>query len=78
MKDKIDAREAEKIQSAITALQETLKNENATKEEIEAKVKALTEASHKLAEAMYKKDENAQGGGAQNKKDDDVIDAEVE
>lgn len=78
MKDKIDASEAEKIQSAITALQETLKNENATKEEIEAKVKALTEASHKLAEAMYKKDENAQGGGAQNKNDDDVIDAEVE
>ena len=77
MKDKIDASEVEKIQSAITALQETLKNENATKEEIEAKVKALTEASHKLAEAMYKKDENAQGG-AQNKKDDDVIDAEVE
>lgn len=78
MKDKIDASEAEKIQSAITALQETLKNENATKEEIEAKVKSLTEASHKLAEAMYKKDENAQGGGTQNKKDDDVIDAEVE
>lgn len=77
MKDKIDASEAERIQAAITALQETLKNENATKEEIEAKVKALTEASHKLAEAMYKKDENAQGG-AQNKKDDDVIDAEVE
>ncbi|WP_297579052.1 molecular chaperone DnaK [uncultured Helicobacter sp.] len=77
MKDKIDASEAEGIQAAITALQEALKNENATKEEIEAKVKALTEASHKLAEAMYKKDENAQGG-AQNKKDDDVIDAEVE
>lgn len=55
MKDKIDASEAERIQAAITALQETLKNENATKEEIEAKVKALTEASHKLAEAMYKK-----------------------
>ncbi len=77
MKDKIDASEAEKIQAAISALQETLKNENATKEEIDAKVKALTEASHKLAEAMYKKDENAQGG-TQNKKDDDVIDAEVE
>ncbi|TLD87881.1 molecular chaperone DnaK [Helicobacter sp. MIT 05-5294] len=77
MKDKIDASEAEKIQAAISSLQETLKNENATKEEIDAKVKALTEASHKLAEAMYKKDENAQGG-AQSKKDDDVIDAEVE
>ena len=77
MKDKIDASEAEKIQAAISALQETLKNENVSKEEIDAKVKALTEASHKLAEAMYKKDENAQGG-TQNKKDDDVIDAEVE
>ena len=78
MKDKIESTEAEKIQSAINTLKDVLKNDNATKEEIEAKVKELTEVSHKLAEAMYKKDENAQGGGAQNKKDDDVIDAEVE
>ncbi|TLD83475.1 molecular chaperone DnaK [Helicobacter sp. MIT 11-5569] len=80
MKDKIDTNEAEKIQNAINALQETLKNENASKEEIDAKVKELTEASHKLAEAMYKKDDNGQNPNAQsnNKKDDDVIDAEVE
>ncbi|WP_279144843.1 molecular chaperone DnaK [Helicobacter pullorum] len=80
MKDKIDSSEAEKIQNAINELQETLKNENASKEEIEAKVKTLTEASHKLAEAMYQKDQNVQGNTAQsnNKKDDDVIDAEVE
>ena len=80
MKDKIDSSEAEKIQKAINELQETLKNENASKEEIEAKVKTLTEASHKLAEAIYQKDQNAQGNTAQsnNKKDDDVIDAEVE
>ena len=80
MKDKIDSSEAEKIQNAINELQETLKNENASKEEIEAKVKTLTEASHKLAEAMYQKDQNAQGNTTQsnNKKDDDVIDAEVE
>lgn len=80
MKDKIDSSEAEKIQNAINELQETLKNENASKEEIEAKVKTLTEASHKLAEAIYQKDQNAQGNTAQsnNKKDDDVIDAEVE
>ena len=44
-----------------------------------AKPLALTEVSHKLAEAMYQKDQNAQGGATQqNKKDDDVIDAEVE
>ncbi|MCL9819562.1 molecular chaperone DnaK [Helicobacter colisuis] len=79
MKEKIDSSEAEKIQNAINDLQTTLKNENASKEEIEQKVKALTGVSHKLAEAMYQKDQNAQGGATQqNKKDDDVIDAEVE
>ncbi|MCI5969023.1 molecular chaperone DnaK [Helicobacter sp.] len=79
MKDKIDASESEKIQNAINALQETLKNENASKEEIDAKVKELTEASHKLAEAMYKKeDKQNPNTQANNKKDDDVIDAEVE
>lgn len=80
MKDKIDTAEAEKIQNAISALQETLKNDNATKAEIEAKIKDLTEVSHKLAEAMYQKDNPNQQANPQNnkKKDDDVIDAEVE
>ncbi len=80
MKDKIDTAEAEKIQNAISALQETLKNDNATKAEIEAKIKELTEVSHKLAEAMYQKDNLNQQANPQNnkKKDDDVIDAEVE
>jgi len=58
--------------------------ENASKEQIEEKLKALTEASHKLAEAMYKKEGGEAGAaGAQpnqkaKKDDDDVIDAEVE
>ena len=59
-----------------------LKNDDATKDQIDEKVKVLTEASHKLAEAMYKKQQEEQGGAAQGggKKadDDDVIDAEVE
>lgn len=79
LKDKLDASEVEKIQKALDDLKETLKNENASKEEIDTKLKALTEASHKLAEAMYAKeggDQNAQAN--KNKKDDDVIDAEVE
>ncbi len=80
--DKIDAGEKEKIESAIKDLQETLKDENATKEQIEEKVKVLTEASHKLAEAAYAKEggaQSAQSGGTEAKKDDDdVIDAEVE
>lgn len=81
MKDKIDSSEAEKIQNAINALQEVLKNENATKVEIETKIKELTEVSHKLAEAMYKtngQETPRPGQGQNNKRDDDIIDAEVE
>ncbi|MEW6551466.1 MAG: molecular chaperone DnaK [Campylobacterota bacterium] len=79
----VSADEEKAIIDAGAELEEVLKNENATKEEIDAKVTALTTASHKLAEAMYKKE---QGGGCADgscntgakKKDDDVIDAEVE
>ncbi len=82
--DKVDASEKAKVQAALDALKETLKNENVTKEQIDEKVKALSEVSHKLAEAMYKKDEGAAGAGANSQSggskpaDDDVIDAEVE
>ncbi len=81
MGDSLDADEKAKIQAAITDLQEVLKDENATKEQIEEKVKALTEASHKMAEQMYKKEQGGEAGEAnQNAKkdDDDVIDAEIE
>lgn len=64
------------IQKALDDLKETLKNENASKDEIDSKIKALNDVSHKLAEAMYaKKDDDKK---ADSKKDDDVIDAEVE
>lgn len=65
------------IQKAIDALKETLKNENASKEEIDAKLKELNDVSHKLAEAMYSK-KDGENKGDKAKKDDDVIDAEVE
>jgi molecular chaperone DnaK len=80
MGEKIEAEDKEKIESAVNELKETLKDENATKEQIDEKVKALTEVSHKLAEAMYKKDEGGENAEAKKKKkdDDDVIDAEVE
>lgn len=65
------------IQKAIDALKETLKNENASKEEIDAKLKELNDVSHKLAEAMYAK-KDGENKGDKAKKDDDVIDAEVE
>ena len=76
--------EAEKkaVIDAAADLEETLKDENATKEQIEEKLKTLTDKSHKLAEAMYKKEQGEQAGAQPNQKtkkdDDDVIDAEVE
>lgn len=76
--DKISDEDKANIQKALDELKEVLKNENATKEEIEAKTKALSDVSHKLAENMYKKDENANESKDKKKKDDDVIDAEVE
>lgn len=81
LKDKLEVSEADKIQIALDELKNVLKNDDTTKDEIDAKVKALTEVSHKLAEAMYSKDGNAQNTNSNrnnNKKDDDVIDAEVE
>lgn len=81
MGDAISAEEKAKIETELKALKDVLANESATKEEIDAKVKSLSEASHKLAEAMYKKDEKNEGAAGEkptSKKDDDVIDAEVE
>lgn len=77
--ENFDAGEKANIESAISDLETTLKDDNATKDEIEAKVKALTEKSHKLAEALYAKEQGgAAAGGSSAPKDDDVIDAEVE
>ncbi|MBN2782282.1 MAG: molecular chaperone DnaK [Campylobacterales bacterium] len=83
MGDKVDASEKAKIENAITELKDTLKNNDATKEQIEEKLKALTEASHKVTEEMYKQQaggEQPQGSADAKKKkdDDDVIDAEIE
>ncbi|OUT13167.1 molecular chaperone DnaK [Campylobacter concisus] len=76
--EKVPAEDRSNIEAALNDLKEVLKDENSSKEQIDAKVEALSKASHKLAEAMYKKDENAGANGENNKKDDDVIDAEVE
>ncbi|WP_103596716.1 molecular chaperone DnaK [Campylobacter concisus] len=75
--EKVPAEDRSNIEAALNDLKDVLKDENSSKEQIDAKVEALSKASHKLAEAMYKKDENAGTNGG-NKKDDDVIDAEVE
>ena len=76
--ENFDAAEKEGIEAAIKDLEETLKDDSATKEQIEEKVKVLTEKSHKLAEAMYAKEKGDANPEAKKADDDDVIDAEVE
>lgn len=76
--DALSAEDKANIQKAIDELKEVLKNENASKDEIETKIKALNDVSHKLAEAMYAKKDGESKGNESPKKDDDVIDAEVE
>ncbi len=73
-KTNLNENDANEIQNAINALKDCIKNDNATKAELEDKTKALVQAAQKLSEAMANKNNAEQP----KKKDDDVIDAEVE
>jgi len=88
--DKLDAGEKEKIEKAISEMEEALKGED--KAAIDAKNTALMEASQKLGEKMYadmQADQGAQAAAAQagaaegasaggaKPQDDNVVDAEV-
>ncbi|MGL2860880.1 Hsp70 family protein, partial [Helicobacter pylori] len=73
-KANLNENDANEIQNAINALKDCVKNDNATKAELEDKTKALAQAAQKLGEAMTNKNNAEQP----KKKDDDVIDAEVE
>lgn len=78
MGEKIPSDVRGNIESALNELKEVLKDENATKETISSKVETLS----KMAEDMYKaaanNEQNANKAQGDNKKADDVIDAEVE
>ncbi len=73
-KTNLNENDANEIQNAINALKDCIKNDNATKIELEDKTKLLAQAAQKLGEAMANKNNAEQP----KKKDDDVIDAEVE
>ncbi|GAA8943683.1 molecular chaperone DnaK [Helicobacter pylori] len=73
-KANLNENDANEIQNAINALKDCIKNDNATKAELEDKTKLLAQAAQKLGEAMANKNNAEQP----KKKDDDVIDAEVE
>ncbi len=80
--DKIGADEKTGIENAIKEVEEALKGSD--KEAIETATKALSEASHKLAEKMYAQQQPEGGGAPQpeaasGKPDDgNVVDAEFE
>ncbi len=81
--DKVEADEKTKIESAIAALKEVMKQDDI--DAIEAKTKDLTDASSKLAERMYAAagDNQAAGDAGAQQNDtqsagDNVVDAEFE
>jgi molecular chaperone DnaK len=80
--DKATEEETAGIEAAAVALEEALKSDN--KEEIEANIQALTEASSGLAQRMYEEQAAAAGAAgeagaqAQAAPEDDVVDADFE
>ncbi len=76
--DKVEAGLKTEVEAAIEALEATLKDESASKEQIEEKINTLNTLNQKLAEQAAAAQ---QAGGEQAEakpEDDDVIDAEVE
>ncbi|MBE3949270.1 Hsp70 family protein, partial [Vibrio parahaemolyticus] len=77
--DALPAEEKEKIETAISELEEARKGED--KEAIDAKVQALMTAAQKLMEIAQQQAQAQQAQGADagaQSKDDDVVDAEFE
>ncbi len=79
--DKLAAADKERIEAAIKEVEAATRSDD--KEEIERKTQALMEASHKLAEQMYKAAREAgageaPGGEARRAEKDNVVDAEFE
>jgi molecular chaperone DnaK len=79
--EKVEASLKAAVEKTVAELEELLKNESATKEQIESKVNELNAHNEKLAQQAAQAQQAGGGaeGGAQSKPgDDDVIDAEVE
>ncbi|WP_456459085.1 molecular chaperone DnaK [Nitratifractor sp.] len=78
--EKVEAGLKAAAEKTVAELEELLKNENATKEQIEAKVNELNAHNEKLTQQAAQAQAGGEQGSAQQQKpsDDDVIDAEVE
>ena len=77
-KDKVEDSERESIENGIQELEEALKGDD--KEAIDAKVKALSEASAPLAQRMYEEEAKNNEASQQDapNSDSDVVDADFE
>ena len=79
--EKVEASLKATIEKVISELEALIKDENATKEQIEAKVNELNTHNQTLAQQAAAANQGGAQAGAQGsakKDDDDVIDAEVE
>ncbi|MCK5783952.1 MAG: Hsp70 family protein, partial [Desulfobacterales bacterium] len=87
MGDKVDDETKTKIDGAVSNLKAAMENDDP--EEIKKLTEELTQASHKLAEAMYQQasaegaqgapgEEDAESQAGANPADDDVVDADFE
>ncbi len=88
--DKVDANIKTEIEEKVKELKSVLENKDASVDDIKAKTEALTQSAMKLGEAMYKAQAeaanatganagtgtNAGNSGADNGKDEKVVDAE--
>jgi molecular chaperone DnaK len=86
-KDKVDAAEAEKVKAAVETAKQKLKEHEENAQELETATNELMQASHKIAEQLYKEKqaeqqasgttENAQQESSDDNKKDDTIDADI-
>ena len=74
LKDKISDSDKTAIEASLKELEELVKNENSTKEQIEAKIQEVTEVAQKIQQTASAQQSTGQNGDA--KKDEDVIDVE--
>lgn len=84
-KDKLDANDVKRVEDALAACKKAIESKDT--DDMKKTMETLTQASHKLAEAMYKSASAKGGNGSagptetpkdEKKKDDKVVDAEFE
>jgi len=77
--DALNGDDKASIEKTVSELEALAKDDNSTKEQIDAKIQEITVASQKIQQAVMAKQQQAgagAGASSQQKKDDDVIDVE--